>query len=172
MANLECGFAGREKDIIRLSANLADGWRDLESSWGFDVQDYLDYGDSKFRCRLRLVAKAPVSFATRKRFHERYLLEPVRFGRNSVSLHGVKLEIDVPLDQPWLPTKDLNRHPRIYEIAEDAFSLTTSEGEISYRLQIWVVFQGSSTMFVKDQFEKGDGFAWAGGRPESNRRKF
>jgi hypothetical protein len=172
MALLECGYSGREKDMIRLCADLGRGWKNLGKAWGFDEKDFLDYGESKFRCRLRFVEKAPGSFESRKTFHERYLLEPTKLGSNSISLHGTKLEVDVPLAQGWTPTNDSNRRPCLYEIGEDIFSVVTEEGTISCRLQIWVVLHGESSMFVKDEHERGDGFAWIGGRPESNRRKF
>jgi len=84
----------------------------------------------------------------------------------------MKLEVDVPLAQSWKKTNDLNRRPIVYEIADDVFSIETEEGSIDYRLQVWVVLRGESKMFVPDQFEYGDGFAWIGGRPESNREKF
>jgi hypothetical protein len=172
MPNFECGFAGRDKDVIRLVADLGRGWKKLDRCFGFDEQDFLDYRDSKFRCRLRLVEKAPDHFETRRSFPERYLLEPVRLDKSSVSLHGVKLEINIPLDQRWSQTQDRNKYPIIFENADDIFIIKTEEGTISYRLQIWIVLHGPLTMFVRDQFEKGDGFAWIGGRSESNRRKF
>jgi hypothetical protein len=172
MAFLECGYAGRDKEVIRLCADLGPGWRRLDKVWGFDAEDFLEYGESKFRCRLRLVEKAPSSFESRKTFHERFLDPPRDLGDCRVSLHGWKLEVDVPMAQAWFPTNDSNRRPMIYEIGEDIFSINTSEGVIPYRLQIWVVLHGPSRMFVKDQHERGDGFAWVGGRPESNRRKF
>lgn len=155
-----------------MCADLEHGWANLVEAYGFDKTDYLDYGESRFRCRLRLIEKAPRSYESRKAFHERYLLEPLKLGSNSVSLHGMKLEVDVPLAQSWKKTNDLNRRPIVYEIADDVFSIETEEGSIDYRLQVWVVLRGESKMFVPDQFEYGDGFAWIGGRPESNREKF
>ena len=172
MASLDCGYAGREKETIRLCADLNRGWKNLGKAWGFDEQDFLDYGDSRFRCRLRLVAKIPSSCESGKTFHDRYIIEPIKLGTNSVTLHGMKLEVDVPLAQDWMPTRDLNRRPSIYDIGEDIFSIVTKGGTITYRLQIWVVLHGQSEMFVPDQREMGDGFAWIGGRLKSNRRKF
>jgi hypothetical protein len=97
----------------------------------------LDYkGECRFHCKLYLVGKAHGSYESRKTFHERYLLEPIKFGSNSVSLHGMKLEIDVPLAQRWTPTNDSNRRPSIYEIVEDVFYVETEEGKINYRLQV------------------------------------
>lgn len=152
-------------------ADLDGGWRELTKGWGFWAEDNLDYRDeSKFQCRLYFLAKAPDSYESRKTFHERYLLEPIRRGRISISLHGMNLEVDVPLTQGW--RRDKNGRPLIHEIEEDVFSVETSEGSINYRLQIWVTFFGRSSMFVPDQREWGDGFAWVGGRPESNRQKF
>lgn len=172
MSHLECGYAGREKEKINLCADLERGWTNLGRFYGFDYQAFLDYGESKFRCRVRLVEKAPLEWESRKTFHDRFLLEPLELGNNLVSLHGMKLEIEVPLKQYWAATNDVNRRPNIYEISEDIFSIETPDGVISYRLQIWVVLHGQSRMFVRDQYEQGDGFAWTGGRPESNRRKF
>jgi hypothetical protein len=173
MANLECGYAGANKEIIRLRADLERGWRNLDGPWGFDEQDYLLYeGESKFRCRLRLAEKAPRTWESRKTFHERYSAEPLRLGNNAVSLHGMKLEVDVPFAQSWAPTNDSNRRPSVYEIREDVFCIETTDGNVKYRLQLWVVLHGRSKMFVKDERELGDGFSLAGGRPESNRRKF
>jgi hypothetical protein len=60
----------------------------------------------------------------------------------------------------------------VYEITEDVFYIQTEKETINYRLQVWVVLHGKSRMFVPDQREWGDGFAWIGGRPESNPRKF
>jgi hypothetical protein len=113
MVLLECGYAGREKEKIRLCADLGSGWKNLGKAWGFDEENFLDYGESKFRCRLRLVERAPSSFESRKTFHERYLIEPKKLGRNSISLHGMKLEVDVPLAQSWTPTNDSNRRPAV-----------------------------------------------------------
>jgi hypothetical protein len=167
----ECGYAGKDKDRIRMRADLNGGWRQLDKGWGFDAEVYLDYrNESKFRCRLYLLAKAPSSFETRKTFPERYIPDPVEFGNNFISLHGTKLEVDVPMDQVWKQTSDNHRRPCIYEFKEDIFSIATDDGTIYYRIQIWVVFHGESRMFVPDQHEWGDGFAWIGGLPESNRR--
>jgi hypothetical protein len=171
MELFECGYAGANKDIIRICADLDHGWKNLGKAWGFDETNYLEYGESKFRCRLRLVEKAPSSYESRKVFHDRYL-DPVILGNCSASLHGMKLQVDVPLTQRWSPTNDSNRRPSIYEIAEDFFLIETGDEKICYRLQIWVVLHGPSKMFVSDQQEWGDGFAWIGGRPESDRRKF
>ena len=173
MRVFDCGFSGSNKDVIRLSGDLDRGWRNLGPAWGFDESDSaLEYGESKFRCRLWLVAKAPTSFESRKTFHERYLQQPVRLGCSAVSLHGMRIEVDVPLDQAWSATKDLNKYPIVYAIREDVFSIETGEGRINYRLQFWVVLHGPSRMFVPNQYETGDGFAWVGGRPESNRQRF
>ena len=89
-----------------------------------------------------------------------------------MSLRGAKLEVNVPLAQRWLRTNDSNQRPSIYEIAENVFSIETEDGIINYRLQLWVVLHVPPRMFVQDQREWGDGFAWVGGRPESNRQKF
>jgi hypothetical protein len=173
MAFFECGYAGANGDRVRLCADLAGGWRKLTKGWGFYADDYLNYrGESKFHCKLYLVEKAPSSYESRKMFHERYLLSPLRLGSNFVMLHGMKLEVEVPLDQGWKRTNDINRRPCVHEIGEDIFSVDTDDGAISYRIQIWVVLHGQSKMFVPDQREWGDGFAWIGGRPESNPRKF
>jgi hypothetical protein len=172
MAFFDGGFVGANKDVIRMGADLDGGWRQLSKGWGFYTEDFLNYlGESKFHCKLYLVEKAPKSFESRKIFHERYL-EPLEIGGCRVSLHGMKLEVDVPLAQRWTLTNDSNRRLSIYEIAENAFCVQTGDGKITYRLQVWVVFHGQSKMFVPSQSEWGDGFAWIGGRPESNRRKF
>jgi hypothetical protein len=171
MELFECGYAGANKDIIRMCADLDHGWTNLGRAWGFDRTNYLEYGESKFRCRLRLVEKAPRSYESRKTFLDRYF-DSIVLGSNHVSLHGMKLEVDVPLAQQWTQTADVNRRPRIYEIGEDIFYIETEDGNINYRLQIWVVLHGQSKMFVPEQREWGDGFAWIGGRPESNPRKF
>jgi len=118
------------------------------------------------------VEKAPPSYESRKDFPERYLDEPLDSGRSSLMLHGTKMDIDVPLSQEWAVTKDSNHRPVIYELRENAFSIDFSEGSINYRVQVWVTHHGPPHMFVRDAFEHGDGFAWVGGRPESNRRKF
>ncbi len=52
-------------------------------------------------------------------------------------LNGTKLNVEVPLEQAWRPTKDLNRRPSIYEIDDDIFVVNnTNEGSISYRIQL------------------------------------
>jgi hypothetical protein len=127
MDYFECGYAGANKDSIRMSADLDVGWRNLKKGWGFYAEDYLDYKDeSKFHCKLYLVEKAPKQFDSRKTFHERYF-DSVKLGNSIVSLHGVKLEVCVPLSQEWKPTNDSNRRPSIYEIGEDIFYLETSD---------------------------------------------
>lgn len=172
MVHLECGYAGTNRDMIRLCADLDRGWRELGGKWGFDGQDFLpSEGDSKFRCRVRFIEKAPSTWESRRTFPERYL-NPITFGNNLVSLQGMKLEVDIPLAQNWAPTNGSNRRPSIYEMSENVFEVETIDGVINYRLQVWVVFHGQSKMFVKEERELGDGFAWVGGRPESNRRKF
>jgi hypothetical protein len=155
-----------------MCADLDGGWRKLNKGWGFFAEDYLDYKEeSRFHCKLYLLAKVPSSNESSKTFHERYP-DPLELGCCLVSLHGMKLEVDIPLDQHWTPTNDLNKRPSIYEIAENIFYIETKDGNINYRLQIWAILHGQSKMFVMDQHEWGDGFAWVGGRPESNRRKF
>jgi hypothetical protein len=173
MGHLDCGYAGANSDIIRLCADLDCGWRELGGKWGFDEQDFLpSEGDSKFRCRVRFIEKAPSNWESRRTFPERYLLNPITLGNNLVSLHGTKLEVDIPLTQDWVSTNDSNRRPSIYVMKEDVFEVETIDGVLNYRLQVWVVLHGQSRMFVKEERELGDGFAWVGGRPESNRRKF
>jgi hypothetical protein len=172
MGIFECGFAGADKDIIRIYADLGCGWSNLGSACGFDKTDFLEYGEAKFKCRLRLIAKAATSTKSAQIFHERYVLKPVEVGRSLISLHGLRLQVDIAMGQVWFTTQDQNRRPIIYETSENLFSVDTPDGPISYRMQLWVVLHGQSKMFVRDQYEHGDGFAWIGGRPESNRRKF
>ena len=93
-----------------------------------------------------------------------------RLGDNSVSIDGPVMVIDVPLTQGWRLSQQ--GRPMLYEISDQLFQSMTTEGSIDYRVQLWVVYHGDEKMFVKNEREWGDGFAWVGGRPESNRRKF
>jgi hypothetical protein len=121
MELFECGYAGVNKDVIHMCADLDHGWTNLGKTWGFDKTNHLEYyEESKFRCRIRLVEKASSFYESRKTFHERYF-DPIKLGKCFVSLHGMKLEVDVPLAQDWTPTNDSNRRPSIYEIGEDIF---------------------------------------------------
>jgi hypothetical protein len=79
--------------------------------------------------------------------------------------------LNIPLLNVWQPTNNSGRQ-RIYENGERLFSITTPDGVIEYRVQLWVVAYETRRIFFQTEYEWGDGFAWVGGRPESNRRKF
>lgn len=175
MESLDWRYAGREHDVIQLNASLEQGWRYLGKAekknnyWGFDESIRAEYhGDSYFRCRLYVVALGSPSLVSVQSFPS------VEFsgalGRNTVVIHGFAIVIDVPLGQGWSRSKQ--GRPLIYQISERLFQAKTLDGPIDFRAQLWVVYHGEEKMFVKHEYEWGDGFAWIGGRPESNRRKF
>jgi len=172
---LDWRFAGRERNVIQLSANLERGWRDLSKPgkkhnyWGFDESIKADCQmNSLFRCHLYVAATAPHSWPSVQSFPTMKFLG--RLGDNSVSIDGPVMVIDVPLTQGWRLSQQ--GRPMLYEISDQLFQSMTTEGSIDYRVQLWVVYHGDEKMFVKNEREWGDGFAWVGGRPESNRRKF
>jgi hypothetical protein len=170
MELLTVDFFGQSERYIRLHADLEKGWRDLGKKWGFDNQGWLPYQESKFRCRIRLTANADAKWETRKTFPEIALESEI--GGNPVLISGGHLELLAKMAQPWKATNNPSRNPSIYASEEVLFSHNSLDGEISYSLQLWLVFRGPSKMFVPDVYEWGDGFAWVGGRPESNRRRF
>jgi hypothetical protein len=175
METLDWSYVGREHDRIQLHANLERGWRDLEkpgkknSYWGFDESIRAEYRMSAyFRCRLYVVALAPRSWpgvqdAPTAIFNG-------KLGSNSISINSSTMVVDIPLMQPWSLSKQ--GRPLVYEMSDRLFQATTPEGIVNYRVQLWVVYHGEESMFAKSEYEWGDGFAWIGGRPESNRRKF
>jgi hypothetical protein len=93
-------------------------------------------------------------------------------GHNPVSINNSIMEIDIPVAfNTWTYTKE-SRRMGVYAYSEELFRISTPDGDIPFRAQLWLVNYEPPTMFVKHQYEWGDGFAWIGGRPESNRRKF
>jgi hypothetical protein len=167
---LDCRYAGGQKEIIQLSTDLQTGWEDLGKNWGFDKTVKLPYlSESYFRCRLRVAALVPDKRESARIFSGDEL--SCVLGQNSVLVNGPKMEVNIPLSNTWRPTRD-SGNPIVYEIGDPLFSLTVVDETIGYRVQLWVVLHGPRNMFVRDQYEWGDGFAWIGGRPESNRRKF
>lgn len=175
METLDWRYVGREHDRIQLNANLLQGWKDLSKPnnrynyWGFDESVKAEYRmSSYFRCHLYVVAVAPHSWSSV------HCAPEVQFsgtlGRNSVNVDGFTMNVDVPLTQEWRPNKQ--GRPLIYEISDRLFQTATPDGNVGYRVQLWVVHHGDDKMFVRSEHEWGDGFAWVGGRPESNRRKF
>lgn len=173
MAFLDWRYTGREKDHIELSADLAEGWRYLEKKgryWGFDEAISLpSKTEPEYWCRLYVVALEPVSSESVHAFPGTVCC--CGLGHNSVSISGSRIVVDIPLSNSWQPTKDKGR-PGIYEIGDPLFSITTPDGAIKYRLQLWFVNLDPRRMPIKPEYERGDRFALVGGRPESNRRKF
>lgn len=177
MELLDWRNAGRQKDHILLTADLNRGWKHLEKRgrkpayWGFDEQIWVpNKNEPDYWCHLYFVALGPVTWESVRTFPGtvgRYDL-----GHNSVSVNGSRMEVDIPLsNNAWGLTQESNRL-RIHVQKEPLFSIATPDGVIGFRVQLWFVHHGPRSMFVKHQYEWGDGLAWIGGRPESNRRKF
>lgn len=148
------------RSCIRLVADLDSGWRDLGKCWGFDKTKYLPYSrDNKFRCRIRIGTHAthidefpPVEWAC-------------SIGANTICIKDQRFEVIVPLDQPWRTTDNPSKNPIVY--LEQSMRVGCA-----YLFQIWVVCHGPGKMYVKNAYEYGDGKSLAGGRPESDRRRF
>ncbi len=165
-----------QKDIVEITADLDRGWRLLEKKgskrdyFGFDRQVHLpDKSEPEFWCHLYVVALGPITWESVRRFPgTRYRCE---LGFNNVSIDGSRMVVEIPLLNAWRPTNESGRE-RIYDKNDGLFSIKTSDGDISYRVQLWFVNLGQRRMTVRSEYEKGDGVALVGGRPESNRRKF
>jgi hypothetical protein len=175
MELLDWRYTGRERDTIQLTANLGLGWKDLSKPgqkrnyWGFDESVKAEYqGNSFFRCHLYVAALAPHSSPSAQSFPS--ITFAGNLGRNSVQVNGQMMIVEVRLTQGWGISQQ--GRPLVYEISDRLFQAITSEEMVDYRAQLWVVHHGDDSMFVKNEYERGDGFAWIGGRPESNRRKF
>ena len=175
MELLDWRYAGTEKDHVQLTADLDRGWKYLEKKgrkpdyWGFDQAiKLLNASDPEFWCRLYVVAVGPTIWESVRTFPGAVC--SCELGQNSVSINGSKMVVDIPLLNAWKPTNESGRE-RVFE-NEVPFSITTPDGVIKYRIQLWFVNLGPRRMLVKPQFERGDGIALDGGRPESNRQKF
>lgn len=181
---LDWRYTGHQKDIIQLSADLDRAWGPLEKKgskpdyYGFDKQIYLPdksepefwchKSEPEFWCHLYVVALGPVTWATVRIFPGTVC--NCELGQNTVSINGSRMVVDIPLLNTWRPTNESGRE-RVFE-NEPLFSIATSDGVIRYRVQLWLVNLGPRRMLVKPEYERGDGVALDGGRPESNRRKF
>jgi hypothetical protein len=167
---------GPQRDHLHLRADLDHGWTLLakgnkkQAYRGFDLQIYLpDRSEPKYWCHLYVVARVPIEHESVETFAGTHFKGTL--GCNQVSINGSIMEIDVPLElNTWAPTKESGRMG-IYASSEELFRINTEDGNISFRAQLWLVNYEPKTMFIKHQYEWGDGFAWIGGRPESNRRK-
>ena len=165
------------RQVLLLKANLDIGWKNLgEELGGFDEEDRLGYErESTFVCHLRFRhAKEPTApRVCLQIFPGVEPAEKVEREAFSVEINTHILLLRIPIaDQRWVPTNNLSRHPSIYLSEGSLFRIQIEEFLISYDLYAWVRLHGPTKMFVPDKFEWGDGFAWVGGRPESNRRRF
>jgi hypothetical protein len=163
------------RKVLMLVADLALGWRDLGSAWGFDKEDRIPFeSESTFVCRLRLRhAKGYAAHQDLLRAFPELETVNVNGGSFSAELFGSILRVRIPIvEQRWVPTNNQSRHPSIYLFEESLFTAEIDGRHIRYDMQVWVRLHGRTRMFVPDKFEWGDGFAWVGGRPESNRRRF
>ena len=142
----------------------------MKKSWGFSEQKFLSYDtDLKFRCQVTVTAESegyPICLRT---FPNVSLRRNVN--QNDIEVGEQKIALIIPLSQPWHPTKDSNQ-PHIYFEALPLFLSDSDCGEIGYALRVLIVKRGRTKMFVPEEYDWGDGFAWIGGRPESNRRRF
>jgi len=175
MELMDWRYAG-QKYIVEITADLDRGWRFLEKKgskreyWGFDRQIHLpDKTDPEFWCHLYVVAIGPIKWKSVRTFPGTSCR--CELGCNSVLVEGPLMVVVIPLLNAWRPTNESGRE-RIYEKSESLFSITTLDGVIRYRVQLWFVNLGQRRMLVRSEYEKGDGVALVGGRPESNRRKF
>ncbi len=176
MQTLQAGFEENSgRTVLRLRADLGAGWSKLNGAWGFDHEDCVPYErESTFVCRVRLRPTKGLRISERllQSFPEFDPLE-ISLASWSFSMESSILTIRVPLaDQKWVPTKNLNRYPSIYVFEDPLFERDLDGENVRYSMQMWIRLRGPSKMFVKTEFDWGDGFAWIGGRPESNRRKF
>ena len=161
---LDCRYRSGDRSAMQLSADLDQGWRDLGGAWGFDDSGFLNYEiGSKFQCRLRFVAKAPEGWESRTKFPVSEYLTRLALGNNVVAIHGPRLMVSVPLDQPWGPEPE---HPSIYEAEPALYAADTSDGRIEYGLEVWVSLEGASRKFVLDNSEAGRGWIWTGNQAE------
>ncbi|MBV8630322.1 MAG: hypothetical protein JOZ83_05320 [Silvibacterium sp.] len=165
-----------DRRVLLIKANLDIGWKNLGSFWGFDEQDRLPFEkESTFVCRLRL--RHGKELAVPKECLEIYpgvqSSEKIDFDTFSLERDLQSLKLRIPIaDQKWVPTNNLSRHPLIYLAEEGVFRTEIEEFTITYDFYAWIRLHGPTKMFVPDKFEWGDGFAWVGGRPESNRKRF
>jgi hypothetical protein len=168
-------FSGRE--VLLLTADLDVGWRNLGEIWGFDEEARLATyeQESTFVCRLRLrhAKGLTVPAECLESFVDNQSVEKVDRGTFSVEHDRQFLKVRIPIkEQNWVPTINQSRHPSVYFFEESLLRAEVENWVIPYDMQVWIRLRGRTKMFVPDKFEWGDGFAWVGGRPESNRRRF
>jgi hypothetical protein len=160
---LDCRYTGGDRRVIRLTADLDQGWQDLGSEWGVDSSGFLNYEiGSKFQCRVRFVAKAPETWASRTAFPVSEYITRLSMGNNGVMIWGSSLLVDVPLDQPWRPAADDPEQPSIYAAEPSLTSIETPDGKIEYQLEVWMTHEGIVRRFAKHDYAWGSGFAWSG----------
>ena len=160
---LDCRYTSGDRNVIRLTADLNLGWRNLGDAWGFDRSGFLNYEiGSKFRCQLRFAAQAPEAWETRTKPPQFDWLSRYWLGNNLAMIYGPSLVVDVPLGQEWRRADDEPHHPSIYAFEPSLFSVETADGEIQYQLQLWAALHGPTQKFARHEYDWGDGFAWVG----------
>jgi hypothetical protein len=158
-----CRYTDGSRHVIRLTADLDQGWHDLGGEWGFDGSGFLNYEiGARFQCRLHFAAKAPETWETRTKFPISDYLTRLRFGHNVAMVYRASLAVDIPLDQPWHPGQDAPDQPSMYAFEPSLYSMDTADGKVEYQLQVWIALDGSSKKFVKHLYDCGEGFAWTG----------
>ena len=163
---LSCRYTDGSRQVIRLMADLDQGWHDLGGEWGFDGSGFLNCEiGARFQCRLRFAAKAPEIWDTRTKFPASDYLTRLRFGNNVAMVYRAALAVDVPLDQTWRPGEDEPDRPSIYAFEPSLYVADTVDGKIEYQLQVWVAVEGQTKKFVAHQYDWGQGFTWIGSQP-------
>jgi hypothetical protein len=163
--SLDCRYTAGDRRVVRLTADLDNGWQDLGEAWGFDGSGFLNYEIGvKFQCRLRFVARAPETWETRKKFPASEYITRLAFGTNGALLSGSYLYVDIPLDQPWRPGESEPDQPSVYSCEPSLFSAETADGKIEYKLEAWAAITGPTKRFVRHKYDWGEGFAWVGSR--------
>ena len=160
---LGCQYTSGSRQVIRLTADLDQGWHDLGRGWGFDGSGFLNYEiGARFQCRLRFAAKVPETWDTRTKFPASDYLTRLRFGNNVAMVYRANLAVDVPLDQAWRPGEDQPDQPAVYADEPLFYVADTADGKIEYQLQMGIVVDGQTKRFVKHPYDWGQGFAWVG----------
>ena len=163
---LGCRYTDGSRQVIRLTADLDQGWHDLGGEWGFDGSGFLNYEiGARFKCRLRFAAKAPETWDTRTKFPASDYLTRLRFGNNVAMVYRANLAVDVPLDQVWRPGEDMPDQPTVSAYDPSLYVTDTADGKIEYELKAWIALEGRTKKFVEHQYDWGQGFAWVGSQP-------
>jgi hypothetical protein len=163
---LGCRYTDGSRQVIRLTADLDQGWHDLGGEWGFDGGGFLNYDIGvRFQCRLRFAAIAPETWEARTKFPVSDYLMRFGFGNNVAMVYRAALAVDVPLNQTWHSSESKPDQPTASVYEPSLYVADTADGKIEYQLQMWVAVEGRTKKFVAHQYDWGQGFAWVGNGP-------